>query len=269
MSAEHPNRLCRADLTRRFLFLGCEVLFREVCWLSARAPHTIDHRWMSQGLHDLGAEKMSARLQEELDAVPPGRYEAILLGFGLCNNGVVGLSSPAHRLVIPKAHDCITFFLGSRERYRRVFDENPGTYFLTSGWLERDDENLFDAGAGVTDTLGLGMRREEIIARYGEENAAFLLETLGEMTAHYSRIAYLSIEFDEGLPFRTEAERIAHEKGWEFQDLAADLSLLERMLHGEWGEEFLVVEPGERIEATHDEAVLGCRGCARTAPEEP
>ena len=42
-------------------------------------------------------------------------------------------------LVIPRAHDCIALFMGSRQRYREYFDAHPGTYYRTSGWIERDD----------------------------------------------------------------------------------------------------------------------------------
>jgi hypothetical protein len=59
---------------------------------------------------------MSARIQESIDRVDPARHEAVLLGYGLCNNGVVGLHAPVP-LVISRAHDCITLLLGSRERY--------------------------------------------------------------------------------------------------------------------------------------------------------
>jgi hypothetical protein len=39
-------------------------------------------------------------------------------------------------MIIPKAHDCITLFLGSKERYRTYFDAHPGTYWYTPGWVE-------------------------------------------------------------------------------------------------------------------------------------
>jgi len=38
--------------------------------------------------------------------------------------------------VVPRAHDCITLLLGSKERYAKLFGERPGTYWYSAGWLE-------------------------------------------------------------------------------------------------------------------------------------
>ena len=92
---------------------------------------------MPKGLHDLGSEQMQARVQEAVDAVDTEAYDAILLGYGLCNNGLVGITAKDIPLVLPRAHDCITLFLGDRKRYSTYFIDHPGTYFKTSGWIER------------------------------------------------------------------------------------------------------------------------------------
>ena len=53
----------------------------------------------------------------------------------MCNTMLSGLRAPAHTwLAVPRAHDCITFFLGSRKRYNEFFVEYSGCY-RTSGWL--------------------------------------------------------------------------------------------------------------------------------------
>jgi hypothetical protein len=85
---------------------------------------------MGKGLHNLGDIKMRRILQEEIEKVEPDKYEAILLGYGLCNNGTLDLRA-AVPVVIPKAHDCITLLLGSKEKYREYFDQNPGTQSLS------------------------------------------------------------------------------------------------------------------------------------------
>ena len=80
---------------------------------------------------------MSARLTETLSRVDETRYDAVLLGYGLCSNGLVGMGARSIPLVVPRAHDCITLFLGSKERYLQYFQDNPGVYFMTSGWIGR------------------------------------------------------------------------------------------------------------------------------------
>jgi len=64
-------------------------------------------------------------------------YSWIILGYALCNNGIVGLTGRRFSLIVPRAHDCITVFMGSRKRYQDYFFANTGTYFHTTGWLER------------------------------------------------------------------------------------------------------------------------------------
>jgi hypothetical protein len=249
--------------SQRLAFVGCEVIYREVCFLTASCRHMIDHIWLSQGLHDLGPEKMSARIQETVDTIEEGTYDAILLGFALCNNGIVGVRANHTPLVVPKAHDCITLFLGSRGRYREYFDAHPGTYYLTSGWIERDTGVATQGPAdNIADALGLGMSLAELREKYGDENAAFIAETLQGLTRHYSRIAFIEAEFDAGLGFREAAEEAAREKGWEFSVVPGDLSLLRRLLNGPWDEDFAVVEPGCAIGVTHDADIIApCSAC--------
>jgi len=244
--------------------LGCEVLYREVCSLVATCPHTVDVTWLSQGLHDLGGEKMAAEIQKAIDALTPGRYDAILLGFALCNNGVLGLTCPHAPIVVPKAHDCIALFLGSRHRYREYFDAHPGTFFLTTGWMERDDSKPAGAEHETHQhQMGLDLTWDEMVKQYGEENARFLRETLGNMTVHYSRLAYIAMPYDRDLGFETEARKVAAGKGWEFDRLEGDLGLLAKLLSGEWDDDMAVVEPGQTLAPTYDAHVL-CARCCRT-----
>ena len=115
--------------------IACEIAFRELCHAAATSPNLVDFDFLTQGYHDVPGTGR-AELQKQIDAVPAGRYDAIILGYGLCSNILTGLTTSHTPLVIPRAHDCITFFLGSKERYQDFFTAHPGTYYYTSGWLE-------------------------------------------------------------------------------------------------------------------------------------
>jgi len=134
-----------------FKVIACEIAFRELCMSAAKAANLVDFEFLTQGYHDnpdIGLEL----IQQKVDAVPEGKYDAILLGYALCNNMLVGMTAPHTQLVIPRAHDCITFFMGSKERYQQYFNECPGTYFYTSGWLEygqRKSERVPPKGYGA------------------------------------------------------------------------------------------------------------------------
>ena len=105
----------------RLKLIACEIMYRELCTAVARSVNLVDVEFLPKGLHDIGQAGMSSRLAEVLAGVDETRYEAILLGYGLCSNGLVGLAARSIPLVVPRAHDCITLFLGSKERYLEYF----------------------------------------------------------------------------------------------------------------------------------------------------
>src|SRR5512133_1819809 len=118
----------------KYKLISCEILYREICGVVARSTNQVDVEFLTKGLHDIGATQMVEHLQNAVDRVDPEQYSAILLGYALCGTGLVGLTARTLPLVIPRAHDCITLFLGSRDRYLDYFQGNPGVYFRTTGW---------------------------------------------------------------------------------------------------------------------------------------
>jgi len=259
----------------RICCIACEVLYREICYCAARSRNVIDVVFLSQGLHDLGAAKMSAAIQQKIDEQKPGRYQAIALGFALCNNGVVGLSlaktqadaetsagdDKGTRLIVPRAHDCITFFFGSHRRYMDYFNSHPGTYFMTTGWHERDKDNLEQHDGGIMGQLGISRTYQEYLEKYGEENAKYLMETLGDWRKNYTRMLHIDMGIVDESAVRQAAQAEAASHGWTFESAAGDLSLLQRLLDGPWDDaEFLTVGPGQSIVSTADDRVLGVTG---------
>lgn len=234
----------------RLKIIACEIMFREICYCVSQSKNIIDIKFLRKGLHDFGQKEMSQTLQQEIDQVPKNKYEAILLGYGLCNNGVAGLKTERIPLIIPKAHDCITLLLGSKERYRQHFEAHPGTYFRSTGWIERDLLAEEDQGKDILSQLGLNRTLEEYVSKYGEENAQYLMETFEEWKGlrHYDRIAYIDMGIGNFPEYEEKARKEAFDKGWKFERLKGDISLLRKLIEADWNkEEFLVVQPGEKI----------------------
>ena len=168
---------------RRFKFIGCEIIYREACYLAATGPNEVDVEFLLKGLHDLQRADMVAKIQSAVDAVDPARgHEAVLLGYGRCNDGLAGLTARHVPLVIPRAHDCVTFLFGSRRAYREYHEAAPGTYFMSTGWTERNRADTGDyrqpayGTQGVMGRLGLAEPYEEMVAKYGKDNADFMEE---------------------------------------------------------------------------------------------
>jgi len=243
------------SLWPRRTMIACDIFFRELCALAARAPVTLDLKLLPKGLHDLGAAEMRPRVQAAVDEVGAGG-DAILLAYGLCNLGLDGIVARRCPLVLPRAHDCITLFLGDRARYRAYFEAHPGTYFHTTGWLERAAVGDDLRQLSIQRRTGMDRTYEELVAEYGEDNAQYIREML-HPTQHYGQFTYIEMGLDADRRFIEESRRRAAEKNWTFESVPGAWGLLERLIAGPWdAADFLVVPPGYRVVAAHDDRIV-------------
>ena len=243
----------------RLKLISCEVIFREMCDAVAHAPHQVDVEFLPKGLHDIGAADMRKSLQGAVDRTDAALYDAILMGYGLCGNGLSGLRARAIRLVIPRAHDCIALLFGSRHKYREYFEQNPGVYFRSTGWLERG-QSLAQLAQLRT---GIGTTLEELIAKYGEDNGRYLYEQLYRYENAYRQLTFIETGLEPDGNFERQSREEAAQKGWTFGKVRGDLNLFRRFVSGDWGaEDFLVVEPGFEIAALYDTDVIAARRSA-------
>lgn len=238
----------------KLLALTCEALSRSIYALAAQTPHTVTISLYKQGLHNR-PKNLREVLQSQIDAVPAGEYDAILLVYGMCGRSTVGLTSPHTQLVIPRAHDCITLYLGSRERYQREFDWHPGTYWYSVDYMERQGKEGVALGAASIEAEE--EQYEKYVAKYGKETADELMEEIRKWSQHYTRAAFIDTGMNSNPRFEEMARGKAEREGWVFERLEGNRRILQMLIEGSWDpEEILVVPPNHTIQMAGDDSVM-------------
>jgi hypothetical protein len=189
----------------------------------------VDVEMFDFGLH-LHPEGLRDALQTAVDAAG-AEYDVVLLGYGLCSMAVVGLKASGCTIVVPRVDDCIAAFLGSQHEYEERSREEPGTYYVTKGWIE------------VSDTLLDEYHR--LVERHGEERA---MRMMGLMLRHYKRLIYIDTGHHDQEPYRNQARAIADHFALEYREITGDNRLLVKLLNGPWDDDFVVAGPGSTIE---------------------
>lgn len=243
-----PETITTAAVAPRFALLACSVFEREIELHGRGASHIAETRFFEMGLHDRPAQ-LRATLQQNLDAVDARTdIEAVVLAYGLCGRGTAGLRPLRHKLVIPRAHDCITVFLGSKEAYAERQRCCPTCYYYTPGW---------NRGRRVPGPEQVAARRAEYAQKFAPEEVEFLLETERCQFALNDTATYLDLGTEDAEAEAAYAKQCAGWLGWKFERLPGDPSLLLDLLWGKWdAERFQIVEPGKRLNHAPDETIL-------------
>ncbi|MHB9036529.1 MAG: DUF1638 domain-containing protein [Armatimonadota bacterium] len=240
----------------KFKIIACEALTREVRLASAKSPHIIDIEYLAFGLHNTPND-LRTTIQDKIDACEGRGYDYIILGYGLCSRGTAELVARSVPIVVPRAHDCITFFLGSRARYDEEFAAHPGTYYYSPGWIERKEGDMQQGFIDDAQARGYEEKFKEYVEKYGEDNAKFLIEQEQQWYAHYTRAAFINMGVGDIEAYRKFTQELAQDRGWSFFEIDGDLSLIERLADGCWhSDEFLKVEPGQIVAESFDKLVL-------------
>jgi len=241
----------------RLKLISCEIFYREMCAAVARSPNTVDIEFLPKGLHDIGSAAMLGRVQGVVDGVEASKYEAVLLGYGLCNNGISGLTARLLPVVVPRAHDCITVFFGSKERYQEYFTSHPGVYFKTSGWIERGEAKGELRQLSIPHQIGMDLSYDQLVAKYGEDNAKYLYEELCNYVKHYTQFTFIEMGVEPDESFERQTREEAARRGWKFEKVPGNISMIQRLVDGAWDDkEFLVVPPGWQVVAKYDEGII-------------
>ena len=191
-------------------------------------PADVSYEVLDFGLH-LHPGDLKKALQDKINEASQNA-DVLLLGYGLCSMAVVNLHASTATLEIPRVDDCISIFLGSSLAYQQQAKQEPGTYYLTKGWIEVGDSPFEEY--------------KRMIEKYGEEKSRRMTAL---MLKNYKRLAFINTGQYEIERYQAYAQRTAEQFGLRYEEIPGSSALIKKLVFGPWGEEFVVVPPGQTV----------------------
>jgi N-methylhydantoinase A/oxoprolinase/acetone carboxylase beta subunit len=244
---------------RKPYIIACAVLALDIKAVAEKLATDIGVKYLEGGLHDrphLLREKLQAAI-DEISA--SGRCDRIMVGYGVCGRGTVGIQAREIPLAIPKVHDCMALFLGGDRAYQRQFRKYPGTYYISAGWYEEKTEPY----SQQKKTVFFGDQKlsyDELVDKYGENAAKETYRFLSTWKQNYQRAAFIETGVKRSPRYETYARKMAHEYGWQYEKIPGDHGLIEKLLVArETSDEILVVPPNHVIQFESLESKLSAK----------
>jgi hypothetical protein len=192
--------------------------------------------YLDSGLHRY-PNNLQKALQEIIDQLT--EPSLVVLGYGLCGNGLHGIKSRDHTLLIPRTDDCIAILLGSYQAYRQEFTNNPGTYYLSKGWLESGSNPLDE--------------HREYLEKYGPERAEWIMD---KQYCNYNRLALVAHNQEDLKTCRHQALDIAQfceRWGMRYVEILGSDDYVQRLVEvaldpGKTDGDFILVPPGGELQ---------------------
>jgi hypothetical protein len=242
MIGKTVNRTCRTAL------IACDVFGAELAKFGPVVSAAFSRvEMLPMGLHD-DPEVLRKRLQRLVGQIEAdASIETVVLLYGFCGGGTLGLAPRRVRLVLPRADDCLGIIMGGHERHRAFVRTHPGSYFYSPGWIR--DRRV--PGPDRADWL-----RKQYQDRYDEEMIEEFIGADAESFEHCNCAAYLDLVGDaEACAY---CHHCAAHLGWEFRKPAPDEAYFRQILAGPWENDprFLIVRPGESVARDSHAAVV-------------
>jgi len=205
--------------------IACGALQPELEHLRQGHENEVQTFYLPQNMHR-APHQLPEMIQEKVDQAA-AYASRIILGYGLCSNGIVGVKAPEQGLVVTKSHDCVALFLGSLDKYWQVSRDHPGTYYLTRGWINEGKDPL-------------GTMERDYIPRLGRTWAEWGAR---EEIKHYTRFVFINTGVGDTQALRDRAMENARFFGKEYLEVQGDLEYLRRIMFGPYDKEYFYLVP--------------------------
>lgn len=209
------------------IILSCESLKVYVDAAQQAAGTHYPTCWLQRKYHDDPAQ-MRMHILETLETLPPDA-DTVLVAMGFCGGSWDQVTAD-RRIILPRVDDCITLLLHTDDKYHPNL-KHPGHMYMLDGDPKKfSPEKMFD----------------NLCQKYERWKA----ETVFDMW--FENYHFLDV-IDTGMfdcyseDFAAQAQRSADLIHCALDYVPGSNLMLEKLMRGEWDEQFIIAEPGHKI----------------------
>lgn len=233
-------------MKKKTYVIACAVLAVDMRHTAETLGMDLETRFLEAGLHN-NPRLLNTRLQTAIDEISAsGEADRIIIGYGVCGKGTIGVRSRSIPLVIPKVHDCISLFLGGDQAYKDQFRKYPGTYYLSAGWCEENAEPMSQR----RQRAWFGSEKlefDDLVRTHGQEAATTTFKFLNSWQKNYQRAAFIETGAKQSARYESYAKEMAREYNWEYARIKGDPGLIQKMLLAEKSSREVLFVPPEHV----------------------
>ena len=211
------------------VILGCTSLKEYVDETQRKLGTSIPAKYVSR-LYHRDPQEMKEHLLEALKDLPEGT-DTVLVSMGFCGGSWEDVRAP-YRLVIPRVDDCVSLLLQLGDEVRSNLKEDGHLYVRHKDPSKESFKAIFDH---MADSQDLDQETRDKYHKVWQ--------------SYYSEIDIMDTGIN-GSTMPDYEETVRRDAEWLGAALAhvpAGTHLLEKLIKGEWDEQFLVLEPGEPV----------------------
>lgn len=227
--------------------IACAVLAIDLKHSARQLGLDIEYKFLEAGLHNT-PKQLKEKLQAAIDEISAsGLCSRIIIGYGICGKGTIGVRSRDIPLTIPKVHDCVALFLGGDQAYKDQFRKFPGTYYLSAGWCEEKTEPVSQRKqwAYFGDQK---LNYTDLTETYGRDAARQTFDFLNTWQKNYQRAAFIETGAKTSSRYEKLALEMAEEYGWKYDKIQGSQALIKQLITADQStSEILFVPPDHTI----------------------
>lgn len=226
--------------------IACAVLAVDLKQSAAELGLDVEFKFLEAGLHN-NPQLLREKLQAAIDELSVNAAcDRIVIGYGICGKGTIGIQARTVPLILPRVHDCIALFLGGDRAYQREFKKYPGTYYLSTGWCREKT----DPGSQKGRWTYFGDQKldfEELAAQHGEAAARQTFDFLNSWQQNYQRAAFIETGADAPARFERLAREMAAQYNWRYEKIQGSRNLFKKMLTVQESTDAILRVPPEHV----------------------